>query len=70
MFYIKAQQRVKFTQQLFTSTFAICFLLVGANSILPCPVDSNYGNDSNEKFKKQQEIQKRKQQIQEQGRQV
>lgn len=31
---------------LFSSTFAVCFMLVGANSVLPCPVDSLHGNDA------------------------
>lgn len=57
--YIKASQRNKFTQSLFTSTFAICFMLVGANSVLPCPVDSLHGNDTNEKFKQQEEMVKK-----------
>ncbi|MCP8718101.1 MAG: hypothetical protein M5F18_02250 [Asgard group archaeon] len=52
--YIKASQRNRLTNSLFSSTFAICVLLVGANSIIPCPVDSNYSNDSNEKLKYQQ----------------
>lgn len=33
-------------KSLFSSTFAVCFSLVAANSILPCPVESNYDNDS------------------------
>lgn len=52
--YIKASQRNRLTSSLFSSTFAICVLLVGANSIVPCPVDSNYSNDSNEKLINQQ----------------
>lgn len=43
---IKASQRNRLTQSLFTSTFAICFMLVGASSIVPCPVDSVHSNDS------------------------
>lgn len=43
---IKATQRNRLTSQLFTSTFAICFVLVGANSLLPCPVDNFHGNES------------------------
>lgn len=43
---IKASQRNRLTNSLFSSTFAVCFALVGANSLLPCPVDSSYGNDS------------------------
>lgn len=43
-------------KNLFTSTFAVCFALVGANSFLPCPVDSNYSNDSKiEKLPKKDE---------------
>lgn len=38
--YLRAAQRNKVTSSLFTSTFAICVLLVGANSVLPCPVDT------------------------------
>jgi len=34
------------TNSLFSSTFAICVLMVGANSLLPCPIDSVHGNDS------------------------
>lgn len=33
-------------KSLFNSTFAVCFALVAANSIVPCPVDNNYGNDT------------------------
>lgn len=33
-------------KSLFTSTFAVCFTLVGANSLIPCPVDNNFDNDS------------------------
>ena len=51
--YIKATQRNRLTNSLFSSTFAICVLLVGANSAIPCPVDSNYSNDSNEKLQQQ-----------------
>ncbi|CUM62739.1 uncharacterized protein PRCAT00000296001 [Priceomyces carsonii] len=43
---IRATQRNKLTSSLFTSTFAICVALVGANSLLPCPMDSVHGNDS------------------------
>lgn len=35
--YIKATQRNRLTNSLFSSTFAICVLLVGANSAIPCP---------------------------------
>ncbi|KAL6452916.1 hypothetical protein SBY92_000261 [Candida maltosa Xu316] len=52
--YIKASQRNRLTNSLFSSTFMICVLLVGANSAIPCPVDSNYSNDSNEKLQSQQ----------------
>ncbi|EGV60266.1 hypothetical protein CANTEDRAFT_116324 [Yamadazyma tenuis ATCC 10573] len=43
-------------KNLFSSTFAVCFTLVAANSLLPCPVDTNYNNDSNldPKLKNQQ----------------
>ncbi|KGU33268.1 hypothetical protein MGK_02558 [Candida albicans P57055] len=51
--YIKATQRNRLTNSLFSSTFAICVLLVGANLAIPCPVDSNYSNDSNEKLQQQ-----------------
>lgn len=44
--FIRATQRNRVTSSLFSSTFAICFLLVGANSVLPCPVDSVHGNDA------------------------
>ncbi|OVF08735.1 hypothetical protein EJF18_30620 [Clavispora lusitaniae] len=44
--FIRATQRNRVTSSIFTSTFAICFLLVGANSVLPCPVDSVHGNDA------------------------
>ncbi len=43
---IKATQRNRMTNSLFSSTFAICVLMVGANSLLPCPIDSVHGNDS------------------------
>lgn len=43
---IRATQRNKFTSSLFSSTFAICVLLVSVNSIIPCPVDSINGNES------------------------
>ncbi|KAK6462244.1 hypothetical protein DFJ63DRAFT_335575 [Scheffersomyces coipomensis] len=51
----KGENRV--TNSLFTSTFAICVLLVGANSVLPCPVDSVHGNESviDERLKRQQQ---------------
>ncbi|GBL50328.1 putative ribosomal protein uL30 [Candidozyma auris] len=50
----KASQRGRLTNSIFTSTFAICFLLVGANQIVPCPVDSVHSNDSvmDERMKK------------------
>ncbi|OBA21313.1 hypothetical protein METBIDRAFT_41126 [Metschnikowia bicuspidata var. bicuspidata NRRL YB-4993] len=44
--FVRATQRNRVTTSVFSSTFAICFLLVGANSVLPCPVDSVHGNDS------------------------
>lgn len=46
--YIKAAQRNKLTSSLFSSTFAICVLLVGANSVLPCPVDSVRSNETDQ----------------------
>lgn len=54
---VRATQRNRFTNSLFTSTFAICFLMVGANSLLPCPIDNVHGNDSviDERFKQHQE---------------
>lgn len=60
--YIRASQRGRLTQSIFTSTFAICFLLVGANQIVPCPVDSVHGNDSvvDERMKKAQMAKKEK----------
>lgn len=47
-------------KSLFSSTFAVCFALVSANSILPCPVDGNYGNESviDQKLKQVQELKK------------
>ncbi|KAG7663247.1 uncharacterized protein J8A68_003247 [[Candida] subhashii] len=59
--YIKATQRNRVTNQLFTSTFAICFMLVGANSLIPCPVDSVHGNDSivDERLVKHEELRKK-----------
>ncbi|KAK6200365.1 uncharacterized protein RJT21DRAFT_5444 [Scheffersomyces amazonensis] len=53
----KTTQRNRVTSSLFSSTFAICVLLVGANSLVPCPVDGVHGNDSiiDERLKKQQE---------------
>lgn len=43
-------------KSLFSSTAAVCFTLVAANSVLPCPVEPNYGNESViEKRLKQQE---------------
>lgn len=55
--YIKATQRNRLTSSLFTSTFAICFLMVGANSVLPCPIDNVHANESviDDKMKKQLE---------------
>lgn len=55
--YIKATQRNRFTLSLFLSTFAICFLLVGANSVLPCPIDNVHGNElvMDQKLKQQKE---------------
>lgn len=44
--FIRASQRGRLTQSIFSSTFALCFLLVGANQIVPCPVDSVHGNES------------------------
>ena len=44
--FVRATQRNRVTTSVFSTTFAICFLLVGANSVLPCPVDSVHGNDS------------------------
>ncbi|PSK41227.1 ribosomal protein L30 [Candidozyma pseudohaemuli] len=41
----KPQWAKGFTQ-VGNSTFALCFLLVGANQIVPCPVDSVHGNES------------------------
>lgn len=49
--YIKAAQRNKVTSSLFSSTFAICVLLVGANSVIPCPVDSVRSNETNQEKK-------------------
>lgn len=51
---LRAQPRNKLTNQIFTSTFALCFMLVSANSMLPCPVDHVSGNDSviDERLKK------------------
>lgn len=43
---IRATQRNRLTNSLFSSTFAICVMLVGANSLLPCPMDTVHGNDS------------------------
>lgn len=43
---LKTTSRSKLTNSIFSSTFALCFALVGANSFLPCPVDSVHGNDS------------------------
>ncbi|CAD1809616.1 unnamed protein product [Candida parapsilosis] len=60
--YIKASQRNRLTQSLFTTTFGICFLLVGANSIIPCPVDSRYDSETNEKLQKQEKYVNRTQQ--------
>lgn len=49
------------TNQLFTLTFATCFMLVGANSLVPCPVDGVHGNDSiiDERILKHEELRKR-----------
>lgn len=44
--YVRATLRNKVMSSLFSSTFAVCFVLVGANSVLPCPVDSLHGNDA------------------------
>ncbi|ODV78463.1 uncharacterized protein CANTADRAFT_52776 [Suhomyces tanzawaensis NRRL Y-17324] len=57
---IRATQRNRLTNSLFSSTFAICFALVGANSLLPCPVDNVHGNDSviDERIARQQEAMK------------
>lgn len=44
--YIRAAQRNRVTSSLFSSTFAICVLLVGANSVLPCPVDNVRSNET------------------------
>lgn len=49
--YIRAAQRNKVTSSLFSSTFAICVLLVGANSVIPCPVDSVRSNETNQEKK-------------------
>ncbi|CAK7904349.1 cytochrome c oxidase assembly factor 2 [[Candida] anglica] len=53
---IRATQRNRLTNSLFTSTFAVCFILVGANSLVPCPIDSVHGNDSviDERLKRHQ----------------
>lgn len=57
--YLRATQRNRVTSSIFSSTFAICFLLVGANSVLPCPVDSVHGNDAivDERLKRTEEKQ-------------
>ncbi|ABN66583.1 predicted protein [Scheffersomyces stipitis CBS 6054] len=43
---IRATQRNRVTNSLFSSTFAICCLMVAGNSLVPCPVDCVHGNDS------------------------
>lgn len=55
--FVRATARNRVTSSIFTSTFAICVLMVGANSVLPCPVDSVHGNDAvvDERLKKTQE---------------
>ncbi|ODQ78095.1 hypothetical protein BABINDRAFT_15064 [Babjeviella inositovora NRRL Y-12698] len=45
--FMRATTRNKFTNSLFTTTFAIAFTLVGLNSVIPCPIDQkNMANDS------------------------
>ncbi|ODV69194.1 hypothetical protein HYPBUDRAFT_92331, partial [Hyphopichia burtonii NRRL Y-1933] len=43
---LRSTQRNKLTSSIFSSTFALCFALVGANSLLPCPMDAVHSNDS------------------------
>lgn len=52
--FIRATLRNRVTTSIFHSTLAICFLMVGANSVLPCPVDNVLGNDAviDERIKK------------------
>ncbi|WPK23768.1 hypothetical protein PUMCH_001014 [Australozyma saopauloensis] len=58
--FVRATQRNKVTSSIFSSAFAVCFLLVGANSVLPCPVDSVHGNDAvlDERLKRANQQQK------------
>ncbi|EGW31484.1 uncharacterized protein SPAPADRAFT_62055 [Spathaspora passalidarum NRRL Y-27907] len=38
--YIKASQRKQVTNSLFSLTGAVCFMLVGVNQVIPCPIDN------------------------------
>ncbi|GMM28001.1 hypothetical protein DAMA08_007170 [Martiniozyma asiatica (nom. inval.)] len=43
--YIRAAQRTKISNSIFSTTFLLAFSIVLANSIMPCPVDRSVSND-------------------------
>lgn len=44
------------THSIFSSTFAICLLMVSANSLFPCPIDKVHGNDAVIDLRKKKEV--------------
>lgn len=49
--YIKAAHRSRLTTSLFTSTFLLAVLTVGAPQLLPCPANANVEAEAKEKNK-------------------